>query len=167
MKGNIKDIFENLKTKGTGVSSPEDYFGNFENIFFNAKTNATHTSGFVSPNNYFEEFDDKVLTELKPSKIIRLNNNALKISLMVAATLLLFFSISNFNLDKHPLSMDDIELNEIENWLDNDLVSYNSYEISEIFSDVDLDIELANVEIDASLNYLDYTDIESLILENQ
>lgn len=167
MKGNKKDIFDNLKTKGTGFSSPKDYFGNFENNFFKTKTIATHTSGFVSPNNYFEEFDDKVLTKLKPSKIIRLNNNALKISLMVAATLLLFFSISNFNLDKHPLGMDDIELNEMENWLDNDLVSYNTYEISEIFSDVDLDIELANAEIDASLNYLDYTDIENLILENQ
>ncbi|MCF6223109.1 MAG: hypothetical protein L3J34_05220 [Flavobacteriaceae bacterium] len=168
MKGNKKDIFKNLKNKGTGFSSPNNYFSNFENNFLKKKTNVSNTSGFIIPKNYFENFDDKIFAALKSPKIILLNNKrVIKFSLMVAATLLLFISISNFEFAKHPMSMDDIEINEMANWIDNDLVSYNTYEISEIFSDTDLDIELVNSEIDASLNYLEYTDIESLMLENQ
>jgi len=168
MKENKKDIFENLKSKGTGFSSPDNYFNNFENNFFKKKTNVSNTSGFISPKNYFENFDDKIFVALQSPKVIRLKNKrVIKFSLMVAATLLLFFSLNNFEFTKHPMRMDDIELNEMVYWIDNDLVSYNTYEISEIFSDIDLDIQLASTEIDASLNYLEYTDIENLMLENQ
>ncbi len=184
-----KDILNNLKLEKTGFNHPENYFEDFENSFqennnkinsgfktpnnyFNIiedvifdKVNFKPT-GFETPSNYFESVEDKVLSKINSAKVIPLKNYKIirRIGIAVAASLVLFFSLYNFNAKNSNLSLESVHISEIENWMDNDLITFNTYEISEIFTDADLD--LANNETDEILDYLEYTDIESLILEN-
>lgn len=189
MNNKKKNILDNLKLKGSGFNAPKSYFLDFENNFqennkkvnsgFNTPNNYfnkiedviinknnSNKTGFKTPENYFDNLETSILAKNNSAKVIPLKNYKVikAIGIAVAASLVLFFSLYNFNANNNNLSIETINVNEIENWIENDLITFNTYEISEIFTDADLDI--ANNETDEILDYLEYTDIESLILEN-
>ncbi len=193
MNNNKKDILDNIKLKGTGFTNPESYFADFESNFEenNSKINSgfeipsnyfnkiedkiisktkrslsSNKTGFKTPNNYFESIEAKILAKTNSAKVIPLKNYKVikRLGIAVAASLILFFSLYNFSRNSNNLSLDTVKADEIENWMDNDLITFNTYEISEIFTDADLD--LANNVNDEVLDYFEYIDIENLILEN-
>jgi len=165
MKNYKNNILNNTKNTTTGFSCPQNYFENIENKIlekeFKPKT------GFKTPSNYFENLDNKIYLKAKPTKVILLKNyiNIKSLAFAAAASLLLFFSLYNFNPKDNLLSMHPISTSEIDTWLDNDFVSFDTYDISDVFSDTDLDI-IYNNEAEDLLYYLDYTDLESLIINN-
>jgi len=189
MDNKRKDILDNLKLKETGFSLPKNYFMDFESDFYKnnnkistgfktpynyfneledviIQKNNFNKTGFKTPSNYFETIEANVLDEINSAKVIPLNKHkTLKmISFAVAASFILFFSIYDFNANKNNLSSDTVKISEIENWMDDDLITFNTYEISEIFTDNDLD--LADNDADVILDYFEYIDIDDLIFEN-
>jgi len=195
MKNNKKDILNELNKTNGGFKTPINYFGEFEKNFLKDKEMKTSgyispenyflkledkiinktkkfkkpkTTGFRTPDNYFEEFDrdlDKKLSN-NSTKVVNLNTHKyIKIiAYSVAASLLLFFGLNNFLFDKNNYNLESVQIAEIENWIDEDLISFNSYDIDEIFNDVELVI--VNDYSDEILEYLDYSEIENLIIEN-
>lgn len=189
MKDKKQDILQHIK--GTGFSVPEDYFNNFENKIL--KNNNTNTTGFKVPANYFENFEDivigkknlatvknagykvpdnyftnvetKVFPKVKKEKVIPLKNRSYlkRTILAIAASILLFFSISKINHNKDT-TYNTVNDAEIDLWMEEGLVSFNTFEIEAMFSDEDLNL-LAE-ESDEITDYLKYTDIEVLLLEN-
>ena len=86
------------------------------------------------------------------------------IGFTIAASLLLFFGLNNFNSQKDQLDMQTVSITEIESWLDDDLISFSDYDIAETFSDTELSYH--EYENDEITDYLNFVDIENLILEN-
>ncbi len=164
-----KELQNKINPLSTGFKVPDDYFKNFEaNISKKddkqASISSIKTPGFNTPDNYFENIELVGGSKSNKSKVIPLNRSSfIKIAgLAIAASLLLFFSIARFNTNNDPI--DYIADNEIETWLEEGLVSFNTYDIEDVFSDEDLN--LIAEESDAVTNYLNYTDIEVLLYEN-
>jgi len=165
-----KNFQKNENNNLTGYKTPENYFSKVGDLIINRSndTDEIKLTGFKIPPNYLNEFDDilskKIIT--KKAKIVDLYNYKYFkiISFTIAASLLLFFGLNNFLFVDNKYNIETVQVTEIEYWLDEDLISFNSYDIAEAFSDVELIIE--DDYSDEILEYLDYTDIENLILEN-
>lgn len=182
-----KDILNKLDSNSAGFTIPEGYFDDLENSlsqkvlsnelpdnqkslnqFHIIKANELKINrketGFKVPENYFEQFEaefDKSLKAKKTSgKVLRLR----LISMSVAASVLLFFGIQFMNKGQLNTNQVILQNEEIASWVDEDLVIFDTYDIAEAFSDVELEQSLyADEAVD---DYLDFIDIESLILEN-
>lgn len=192
MENKKRDILNEIKNKGHGFVSPKSYFSEFESSFYQA-TNKKST-GFIDPEGYFDNLEDRILSnaassdhanktgftvpddyfeqlelkllKAKNTKVIRFNKykNLKIIGLSIAASLLLFFGLNNFRSHKDQFDMQTVSITEIESWLDDDLISLSDYDIAETFSDTELSYyEYENDEI---TDYLNFVDIENLILEN-
>lgn len=163
-----KEMQNKIKPLSTGFKVPDNYFKNLEANFSKedqlASISSIRTPGFKTPDNYFENIDLIGDSISKKSKVIPLNRSSfIKMAgLAIAASLLLFFSISRFNINNNPI--DYVADSEIDVWLEEGLVSFNTYDIEDVFSDEDLN--LIAEESDEVTNYLKYTDIEVLLLEN-
>lgn len=190
MDNNKKNILDSLKKSGPGFKHPKGYFDAFEDGLVSAlnkndqfemriDTEKEWTDsikpeeldligknhGFTVPENYFEA-DLDLKKEPGSTKIIAMarKNAGRWLSLAVAASFLLFFGSKFFTVDDEQLELSDLKDDEIENWIDADLVSFNAYEIAEAFSDVDLENEMYSDE--EVTDYLNTIDIEQLILDN-
>jgi len=183
-----KNILDQLKKSGTGFNEPKDYFEAMDDRFvanlsldkakkvqskssglMMSKTNTLDligkAHGFTTPKGYFKE-DARPLIIPKTKKIISLNSPILKkwLNLSIAASILLFFGLGFYLSSNTSVEMAELSTNEIENWIDTDLVSFNSFEIAELFEDVELESDLySDEEVGA---YLDNLDIENIILDN-
>ena len=195
MKRNKKDILKNLKNKDagflipdnyfaevekkvqendkkikSGFTSPENYFDQVEeSISFRLDLEVNNT-GFRVPENYYKNIDQRVLDNIvasKPVKIINFNTNKyLKIlGYSVAASLLLFFSLRSLNSRDTMFDFEAIEISEIESWMEDDLITFSSYDISDTFEDVYL-TGVGDYSEDEILDYLDGENIENLIIDN-
>jgi len=195
MKRNKKDISKKIKNANAGFSLPENYFDKFEKDlhkydeklnsgfispenYFDQVENSILTNaneefnkvGFETPDNYFENIDQRIIKNLsksKPDRIINFNRNKYVkiISYSIAASLLLFFSLRSLNSNNDVLDFETIEISEIESWMDEDLITFSSYDISETFNDVYLTGE-ENYSEDEILEYLDGENIGDLIIDN-
>ncbi|MDY7395424.1 hypothetical protein UMM65_09240 [Aureibaculum sp. 2210JD6-5] len=158
--------------KKEGFKSPSGYFDSVEDSLFE-KLNLEKTkkeTGFKVPENYLETVEDKVLKTIKNKqeepKVINFKTVFLKrlIPIAAAASLLLFIFI-NYNQTTKDVNLDQLASTEIEQWIDDDLITFDTYEITEVFDDVELESQPIFEEEDIE-DYLNGTDIESLILEN-
>ncbi len=195
MKRNKKDILKNLKSRAAGSLIPETYFAEFEkdlqptdkkirsgftspkNYFDQVEGSIPilldpegNNSGFRVPDNYFKNIDQRIFDNIKvskPGKIINFNTNKyLKIlSYSIAASLLLFFSLRSLNSRNTMFDFETIEISEIESWMDDDLITFSSYDISETFEDVYL-TGVGDYSEEEILDYLDGENIENLIIDN-
>lgn len=190
MNKDRKNILDNLKESGTGFNHPKGYFDDFETrLLSDLDQNARGKNhlktegewvdsvevrhldligknhGFKVPENYFEK-DLDIKNKAGSTKIISLaRQNAGKwISMAVAASFLLFFGLKYYTANEKQMDFTDLKNDEIENWIDEDLISFNSYEIAEAFSDVDLESKMYSDE--EVTDYLDQIDIEQLILDD-
>lgn len=183
-----KNTNDSKKSKSTGFKVPEAYFDTFESNLFEKFSNldtdkegdeaekfsvlrneeslkAKRDPGFKVPDGYFEKTDIKFKNEdgRKMSPKVR----SLRIlSLSIAASILLFFGIKYMNKGETSIIADQVVLqnDEISDWVADDLVYFDTYEIAEAFDDVELEQNLYSE--DAVNYYIDFVDIESLILEN-
>lgn len=179
-----------IKISGTGFTSPKGYFELLEDrigkTFQDLENSETkdldnkvkvqklndspsldqieRNHGFTVPKGYFDQVESKLTVDKNP-KVISLDGRNLRVFyLSIAASILVFFGIqymNNVQSDSGKLVLQD---EEIANWIEADLVSFNSIEIAEAFSDVELEDPLYTDE--EVYNYLNYIDIENLIIEN-
>lgn len=177
MNSQKKNILDELKKSGAGFRAPKDYFEDMEERFVvNQSLDMAKLKpqtldligkahGFTTPAGYFEEEDQHLIVP-KSKKIISLHSPGLKkwLNLSIAASLLLFFGLGFYLSTNTNVKMAELNTDEIENWIDADLVSFNSYEIAELFEDVDLESNLYSDEEVGT--YLDNLDIENIILDN-
>ena len=182
-----KDILNKLDSSSTGFKIPDGYFDNLEQILSEkALTNkqsgnekSLHQlhiirpnelkidrkkTGFKVPENYFEQIESRFDKPGKAKKADGKVRTLRLISMSVAASILLFFGIQYMNDGQQNVNQVVIENEEIADWVAQDLITFNTYDIAEAFSDVELEQTLYTDE--AVNDYLDFIDIESLILEN-
>jgi hypothetical protein len=190
MDSQKKNILDEIKKSGAGFGEPKGYFEDMEDRFVvklsldKAKKVQSKSAelmmpklnpndldvigkahGFTTPAGYFEE-DLKHHIIPKTKKIISLNSPGLSkwFNLSIAASILLFFGLGFYLSSNTNVKVTALNTDEIENWIDADLVSFNSFEIAELFEDVELESDLySDEELGA---YLDNLDIENIILDN-
>ena len=162
-----------------GYTSPKGYFDSLEDSILKkiheqkANQSAVPLSkktGFAMPENYLNTVEDKVTTkvheESKKVKVINLKTVILKrIIPFVAAASVLLLIVVNYN--SKTSSFETLASTDIEQWIENDLITLDTYEIADVYNDTELESSsLFTENEDEVLNYLDGTDIESLLIEN-
>lgn len=189
MKPKKENILNEIKNSGMGFKIPDGYFEDLENrLYENTSAHMINVSrepengkdkldlessplknihkdgGFKVPVSYFNELELRIEKPLK-SKVVRLKERRLTLlSLSIAASILLFFGIKYYRVEPNTSDQLVFEKSEIENWIETDLISFDSYEIAEIYRDVDLE---QTIYIDQEIDdYFDYLDIEELLIEN-
>jgi len=121
-------------------------------------------TGFKIPENYFDQLE----TKFNKTEEFHTDNRKVRrlriVSMSIAASILLFFGIQFMNKGQQNVNQIILDNEEIAGWVDEDLITFDSYEIAEAFSDAELEQTLYT---DEEVNdYLDFIDIESLIIEN-
>jgi hypothetical protein len=161
-----------------GFSTPEIYFENIEDSVLErikkerssqSALPANKQTGFSIPENYLNTVEDTITAKLnddtKQVKVINFRTVLLKRIVPFAAAAVLLLVYINYNPKTTSNSFDTLALSDIEQWIENDLITFDSYEIAEVYNDT----ELENATIfdeDELVEYLDGMDIESLLLEN-
>ncbi len=119
------------------------------------------------PEGYFDTIEDRVFKKIQQDtieqpKVINLKSRLIKViaPIAIAASLLLMIVLNN-NSDGY--TIEDLAASDIEEWLEDDLISFDSYEIAEVYHDVSLENEFSTDDLEV-LNYVNGTDIESVLL---
>lgn len=149
-----------------GFEVPDNYFDAVEDSVFEKINTEKNETGFKIPENYLETVEDNVFKNLNNQpKVIDFKTIFLKrvIPIAAAASLLLFIFI-NYN-QTSDVDLDQLASTEIEQWIDDDLITFDTHEITEVFDDIELESQPV-FEDEELMDYLNGTDIESLILEN-
>jgi len=170
---NYLDEFENSfkhnsdKLKNS-FKTPDNYFKTVEDkIIDKLEYERNMTTGFKVPLDYFDTFESKAtLKRAEKTKLISLfNKTTIKtIGLSIAASILLFIGINNYNSNNQNLEIHNLSLTELDTWMEEDLITFNTYEIADTFTENELN--LVDIENDELSDYFDLIDVEDLILEN-
>jgi hypothetical protein len=153
---------ENLHhIKETGFSVPKDYFKNFEDsILSEVKlNNAVSNTGFEVPDSYFENVEAQILKQVSQK------NTSKVISLLNQRTLIYVSSIAaavlllfNLSIFETKSSWDSLDVETVENYLINENIG--PYEIASTLEDIDFSEEnFISQQVSANT-------IESYILDN-
>ena len=169
------DVFSKLSTKGfpknAGYSVSENYFDTIEsNVFAKIDTSELDKEQqFDVPTDYFKTVEDNVFKKIneqdnKQPKVFSLKTKVVKIfiPIAIAASLLLLFTVYTQKTDS-TYSFDNLAAIDIENWIEEDYISLDSYQIAEVYSDVNFEDEFDEEDIEL-LDYINGTDIESVLL---
>lgn len=152
-----------------GFKLPLNYLESIEDrVISNIKSTKRSNSDQAGvPEGYFDTIEDRVFDKLKGEvtkepKVINLTSKFLKIAAPIAiAASLLVFVVLNYN--RQTYSIENLATSDIEAWIEDDLIALDSYEISTLYNDVDLEDEISSDDLDM-LNYVNGTDIESALL---
>ncbi len=190
-----KNILNDLRSKGTGFSIPDDYLDHFD-VEIPAKENNSlpERNGFKLPEGYLNQFEKKILEriatgipketgfgvpagyfndfeiktkETHKNKIIDLYEKYRKsfIALAVAASILLIFSIYPFLNTSNSMDLSSLNENDIETWL---ILSSDEFYNTEMDDAIDDEVLYAAdmiSEEDIS-DYLMQTDLERWLPDN-
>lgn len=162
----------------SGFTTPEGYFDAFENrLFAQMKQNATipKEEGFKVPDGYFDDFEnslfDRLQEEKEDVKVIPLTRKPyLRYIAYAAAACVLFFGVINFfdaNSGKETYEVTDADINQ---FIDNDLIAMNNYDIMEAFEEENIDVSTifeVSLNETETIDYLENTieSTEDLIFE--
>ncbi|APX99816.1 hypothetical protein [Lacinutrix venerupis] len=154
---------ENLNNvKKTGFKVPQNYFEEFENsILTEAKLkNLVSDSGFKVPEGYLDNFSVPIEKETKVISIFSKKNMLLVSS--IAAAIVLFFSLNVF--DNSPLSFDDLDTTTVDNYILNeteigDLTSL--FQDNELSENQFIDYSLSDEALDNYIENIDFNDLYS------
>lgn len=170
------------KDKKNNFQTPEGYFESFNDRLMDrihdeevkeAESRIPKTDGFVVPDGYLDGLTPTILSKSveKEPKVISFkpNRNFYYGAAAVAALLVLLFGI-NWNPNTEPISFDDLANAEIEAYFEQTDLDMSSYEIAEVFSVTDIqlnDVLSDDLEDDILMDYLDENvdDIEELYLD--
>lgn len=173
----LAELLESKLKSKTGIQNPfkvhDNYFENFEDSILESLENQHNKSTLKVPENYFENFEQKVIsklnstTENKQVKAISLRSKIIKISatISVAASLALFFIFNQQQNDD--LSFDSLALSEIEEWIDQDKLDLDAYQIAAVYTETKLQPNLLNAAIneDELEEFLKNENINELLYE--
>lgn len=169
------DVFSKLSLKAfpkkVGYTIPENYFDTIEsNVITKIDANEFRKQhNYDVPKDYFSTIEDNVFKKIQEEdtnkpKVINLRLRLIKVfaPIAVAASLLLLFTLyTNKNNDN--FNFDSLAVTDVENWIENDYISLDSYEIAEVYSDVSFEDDFNEDDIEL-LDYINGTDIESALL---
>lgn len=160
----LAELLESKLKSKIGIQNPfkvnENYFENFEDSIIDSiidslenQHNKSIKSTLKVPENYFENFEQRVLsklnstTENKKVKVISLRSKIIKISatITVAASLALFFIFNQQQNDD--LTFDSLALSEIEEWIDQDQLDLDAYQIAAVYTETKLQPNIINSTI--------------------
>ena len=156
----LAELLESKLKSKIGIQNPfkvnENYFENFDDSIIDSLENQ-HNKSIKStlkvPENYFENFEQRVLsklnstTENKKVKVISLRSKIIKISatIAVAASLALFFIFNQQQNDD--LTFDSLALSEIEEWINQDQLDLDAYQIAAVYTETKLQPNIINSTI--------------------
>ncbi len=159
--------FDKIESSSSEIfSTPSAYFETVEDrVITKLKAEALgNTDSQPVPDNYFENFEEKVLERLniehqeKKINVISLQNwKKIVVSIAVAASLILIFTIGN--KQQKEVTFENLALSEIESALEDNFLGYNSETILEIFPE--LEASLADLDLEFS----DHDNLESYLYE--
>jgi len=169
-------VFSKLKAESfsqsnnnSSFSIPSNYFETVEDIVITKlKAESIQEENSQIPDNYFDSVEPKVFEKIhRNSNLISLKNNVIKILIpfAVAASLLLIFILKT-NASK--VTFDSLANDDIEQFIENDLISINTENIATAFPEIELTTDFIQETIsnDELLNYLNRENIEELLYEN-
>ncbi|MRH99966.1 hypothetical protein GH721_05400 [Kriegella sp. EG-1] len=161
-----------------GFKTPEGYFegltGKLLNNISEEQAALPKDDGFIAPEGYFDGIQENILQRLnlekEETKVIKLNSykKYYFAAAAVAAAFILFFGL-NLETESSP-TFEELAAAEIENYFENNDMELSSYELAEVMSFDELDINdmLDNQLVDDHI--IDYLDdnidyLEELNLE--
>ena len=156
--------------KTTGYKVPKGYFDQVEDGVLSqlASENLPKTTGFKVPKSYFSDVDDDILSKIEATGDSKVRSIGLRRTFYyisgVAAALLLFFTIYNYNA-----SADEISIDMVESYFETN--SMDSYELAELLieselmsiDDIKFEPEIDDLELESYL--LENADIETIIIQ--
>jgi len=152
--------------KETGYILPEKYFETVDDrIFTKVNSIKSNKNQADVPKNYFNSIEDIVFEKIakeKEPKVIQLKSRLITVlaSLAVAASLLLLFKLNTIETEDS-INFDNVS--EFEVWIEDGSISLDSYQISEVYNDVNFEDEFDTEDIEL-IDYINGTDIESVLL---
>tara|TARA_Y100000815_G_scaffold187849_1_gene171474 strand:+ start:434 stop:934 length:501 start_codon:yes stop_codon:yes gene_type:complete len=156
-----KDKLHNIKS--TGFKTPDNYFEDFENTFFENLESKTaikdiEDDGFTVPKDYFNTVEndilDKIKNEDKPVFSLKTRKTFFYVAGIAASLILLVAIFLNNNAEE------EILVDMVESYLENR--SLNSYELAQLLYDAEI-LEEDFTIIDS---YYEEENLESYLLEN-
>jgi len=190
-KKNENTIWDRLRREPEGFLTPEGYLEDLEDkllsvmrdretateeqpvildrssVVYQGKDKAYEVSehGFRVPAGYFDGLEKRLIEGVASEKNRRtwLDRNKI-ITLSIAASLLLLIGIRFYNPNEATEDLHALSTSEIDTWIDNGLVTFNSYDITETFDDLELYPDLGSEQ--EVLDYLGEVDVENLMTEN-
>lgn len=119
------------------------------------------TSGFRVPENYFNDLEARINTQIHDNRVIAIRSNKTKWCVGIAASLALLFAVPMvFNATSNNLS--HIETNSLETYLTTEL---STYELVENETYLNL-YDMVSIDTEAIETYLEYnSDLESYLTE--
>jgi len=167
MNNNKLDI---LKKRGSGFKTPENYFKTVEDTVVMKLAMDKFPEdepGLDVPKGYFDSIEEKVFRKIQHEatqepKIINLPSKWFKVvvPIAIAASLLLILVL---NYTGETYSIENVAASDIEEWIEEDLILLDSYEIAELYDDISLENEFSIDDLNV-LDYVNGTDIESILL---
>lgn len=161
---NIKPLHNN---KNSGFKTPQDYFKNFDELVLNEVKLKSEISnnGFKTPDKYFENFEVSVEgLAVKETKVISIFNKKNVLVASSIAAAILIFF--NLNIYNNPeISLTDLDNETVTNYILNEA---ESDELASIYTNNTLKTsQFINYSIsDETLNsYLEYEDVNNLFSE--
>lgn len=134
---------------------------------FNLENIPKTTSGFIVPDNYFEDFSKKVLSKLpkEPNRVIPLYKQKSKLLMAVAAILVIGLFIPIFNQLSKPV--EELDLTTLENHLSYQ-TNINQYDLISELDEDDLNKMGATIQLNDEIieeNLSTNSDLERLLSE--
>ena len=129
--------------KTTGLNTPQNYFEDFEERLFLkiSEDIIPKESGFKVPDNYFDQLENTILNKVNEKEII---HKSKVIPLLYAASIAACATIvlSLFNLDNTIIDLNDIQLSVIEEFIEEENISFDTYDLTSLLiEDDDLTLE--------------------------
>ena len=178
MNRELKNSESNLDksvNKVHGFQIPEMYLNTVEDAVIAkiSEQSFSKKNAFSTPNDYFQNFEDKLFSELtiskKPVKVISFRSRVLKfIPTAAAASVLLFIGLNYFTPSSNT-TFDAISSDELDSWFDENYIDFN---VNTSIDFVDADFTESNIIEDESsledediLEYFNSMDNTSLLTE--
>jgi len=156
--------------KTAGYKVPKGYFDKVEDGVMSqlASENLPKSTGFKVPNSYFSDVEEDILFKIEVTSDTKVRPLGLSKTFYyisgLAAALLLFFAVYNYNS-----SADDISIDMVESYFET--YSMDSYELAELLiesklmsiDDIKFEPEIDDLELESYL--LENADIETIIIQ--
>ncbi|NND63479.1 MAG: hypothetical protein HKN48_09835 [Flavobacteriaceae bacterium] len=124
-----------------GFKTPEDYFENLEErLFTNLNSEQLpEKSGFGVPQGYFDTLEEKVMEKVKleaqPKVVSIFRRKTFIYAASIAACAALVFTLYT----PSTITGDDIQLSEIEEYIESDQLDLDTYDIAQLLTDDDIE----------------------------
>lgn len=145
-----------------GFNTPKDYFETFEDGLFSKlkEDQLSNESGFAVPDGYFDQLEETLLERLKtdsePVKVVSLfSRKTILYGVAIAACLALIITVA-LPKDPGPGDFEDLQLSNIESYIDAGNLNWDSYDVAALMTDEELEAISLETELFSEESLEDY-----------